>query len=361
MMICFKKSVGWKLYYKPNQESQESAWMGELVDKKSSLNPGNPENESQRPRTRSPLFSGTGNITGWIPHLLFGLILILEVIPLGYAPKNPWYLKGLLLLIETGYLGIVLWRQNPDRKQTAGDITAVVFSVILVWELCTTKFELLDKMLFPAPEKVIGLFIEDIPVLLKGFVSSMGLLTAGYISALALAIPLALVIGWRKRLFRAVNPLTKVLGPIPPIVYIPYAIALLPTFRTASMFIIFIGAFWPIFINTLNGVFNIDQKLIDSAKTLNVNERTMLYEVILPGTLPAIISGATIGLVLSFILLTAAEMIGATSGLGWYVKYFSDFSDYPRVIVGIIFIGMVVTGITWLFGKAERYLLRWRK
>jgi NitT/TauT family transport system permease protein len=54
-------------------------------------------------------------------------------------------------------------------------------------------------------------------------------------------------------------------------------------------------------------------------------------------------------------------MIGATSGLGWYVKYFSDFADYPRVIVGIIFIGIVVTGITFVFDRIESYLLRWRK
>jgi NitT/TauT family transport system permease protein len=323
-------------------------------------NPGTPDPIPPKPGIFRRIFI-LDPITGWIPHLLFGMILILEIIPFGYAPKNPWYLPILLFVIEIAYLGIIAWQPNPEKKQTAGDVTSIILAVTLVWELSTTKLRLLDKMLFPAPEKVIGLFIEDLPVLLKGLASSMGLLSAGYILALVLAVPLALVIGWRKRLFRAVNPLTKVLGPIPPIVYIPYAIALLPTFRTASIFIIFIGAFWPIFINTLNGVFNIDQKMIDSAKTLNVGERAMLYEVILPGTLPAIISGATIGLVLSFILLTAAEMIGATSGLGWYVKYFSDFSDYPRVIVGIIFIGMVVTAITYLFGKAERYLLRWRK
>jgi len=230
-----------------------------------------------------------------------------------------------------------------------------------VWELVTTKFDLAEKFLFPAPAAVFRLFISELPELLKGLISSLQLLFGGYVLALVLAIPLALVIGWRKRLYKAVNPLTKVLGPIPPIVYIPYAIALLPTFKASSIFIIFIGAFWPIFINTLNGVFNVEKRIIDSAKALNVNEKSMLFQIILPATLPAIISGATIGLVLSFILLTAAEMIGATSGLGWYVKYFSDFADYPRVIVGIIFIGMVVTAITFVFDRIEGYLLRWRK
>jgi len=66
---------------------------------------------------------------------------------------------------------------------------------------------------------------------------------------------------------------------------------------------------------------------------LNLDQKTMLMKVILPGTMPSIVTGATIGLAMSFILLTGAEMIGATSGLGWYVRYFSEFADYPRVIV----------------------------
>jgi len=233
--------------------------------------------------------------------------------------------------------------------------------VLIVWELATAKFDLLDKLLFPAPSVVFELFVSEWKELLKGLVSSLELLFGGYVLALLVAIPLALFIGWRKRLYRAVKPLTKVLGPIPTIVYIPYTIALLPTFKASSIFVIFIGAFWPIFINTLNGVFNVEKKIVDSAKAINVNESAMLFNVILPAAMPSIISGATIGLVLSFILLTAAEMIGATSGLGWYVKYFSDFADYPRVIVGIIFIGIVVTGITFLFDKIEGYLLRWRR
>ncbi len=293
-------------------------------------------------------------------NVLFLLALLLELIPSKREGIEPLYYIAVVLFLGLFYILNAVFTKDKEKVETIGDVTAIILSLLIVWELATAKFDLLEKFLFPAPSVVFSLFISEWKELLKGFISSIQLLFGGYVLALLAAIPLALFIGWRKRLYRAVKPLTKVLGPIPTIVYIPYAIALLPTFKASSIFIIFIGAFWPIFINTLNGVFNVEKRIVDSAKAINVNERSMLFNVILPAAMPSIISGATIGLVLSFILLTAAEMIGATSGLGWYVKYFSDFADYPRVIVGIIFIGFVVSVITFLFDKIEGYLLRWR-
>lgn len=266
----------------------------------------------------------------------------------------------LIVVVECLFLFFLFAMRARIGTQTADDLTAILYAVLFAWEMATTRLNLLDPMLYPTPNQIMTLMAGDAKELAKGLVSSLTLLLAGYFAALATAIPLALIIGWRKRLHSAVSPITRILGPIPPIVYIPYAIAILPTFMMSSMFIIFIGAFWPVFINTLNGVFTVDRRVIDSARALNVGEGTMLFRVILPASLPSIIAGANIGLVLSFILLTAAEMIGATSGLGWYVKYFSDFADYGRVIVGIIFIGFVVTGITFCMDRLEKRLLRWR-
>ncbi|WP_300670909.1 ABC transporter permease [Desulfoluna sp.] len=297
-----------------------------------------------------------------LADILFISAMVLAALPgkRTMAFEYRGYLMGLLGLIELLYWLHQTMHKEPVRKKSSGDIAAVMFTGIIVWELMTSHLDLLQHLLFPVPGKVVAVFISELPVFARCLVSSLGLLGAGYLLALITAIPLALIIGWRKRLFAAVNPLTKVLGPIPPIVYIPYAIVILPTFKCASIFIIFIGAFWPIFIGTLNATFNVDRHLIDSARVLNVSEKTMLFEIILPGIMPAIISGATLGLVFSFILLTAAEMIGASSGLGWYVKYFSDFADYPRVVAGILFIGCVVTAITGCFERVERRLLSWK-
>jgi NitT/TauT family transport system permease protein len=277
------------------------------------------------------------------------------------AKAHSAYLAGLIAIIWVIFINARIFGKNSEKVIVFGDALFVVYIFLLLWELATSKFVWLDKFLYPSPGTVIKLFIEDMPNLLKGLASSAGLLAGGFCLALLAAIPMGLYFGYKRRLKLAAKPFAKILGPIPPIVYIPYAIAVLPTFRAASIFIIFLGAFWPIFINTLNGVSDIDKKIMDSARMLNLSDRRMLLNVILPGSISAIMSGATIGLSFSFILLTSAEMIGATTGMGWYVKYFSDFADYPRVIVGILFIGIVVTIITFFFDKLEKYLLRWRK
>jgi NitT/TauT family transport system permease protein len=296
-----------------------------------------------------------------LADFIFILFLILVfALPSG-AKAHSAYLAGLISITWAIFIGTRVFGKSSEKVVVLGDALLVVYIFLLLWELATSKFAWLDKFLYPTPGAVIKLFIEDMPNLLKGLASSAGLLAGGFCLALLTAVPMGLYFGYKRRLKLAAKPFAKILGPIPPIVYIPYAIAILPTFRAASIFIIFLGAFWPIFINTLNGVSDIDKKIMDSARMLNLSDRRMLLNVILPGSISAIMSGATIGLSFSFILLTSAEMIGATTGMGWYVKYFSDFADYPRVVVGILFIGIVVTIITFFFDKLEKYLLRWRK
>ena len=87
----------------------------------------------------------------------------------------------------------------------------------------------------------------------------------------------------------------------------------------------------------------------------------MLFSVILPASLPQIFIGCNQGLTVSFVLLTSAEMIGASSGLGYYVKQYSDFGDYTRTIVGLLVIGIVVVVISFLFNQLQSFLLRWKK
>jgi NitT/TauT family transport system permease protein len=283
------------------------------------------------------------------------------MLALAAAAGSEWITAGLAVAVAAYALLRRRRTRSPERKLGVTDGAAAVQLTLLAWQLASGNFALADRMLFPPPEKVLRLFWAELPDMWSGLLSSLFLLGSGYLLALAAAIPAGVAVGYSTRINAAGTPFIKVLSAIPPIVYIPYAIALLPSFSAASIFVIFVGAFWPVLVNTIHGVRQIAPEIVDSAKMLHLTKRAFFLRVILPGAMPSICTGATLGLVLGFLLLTAAELIGATEGLGWYVKNFSDFADYDRVIVGIIFIGIVVTAVTFLTDRIERRLLRYRE
>lgn len=297
-----------------------------------------------------------------VTNLLFLILIAVQFIP-DKITKNPetvyviWFAIGAeaLVLIVSALI------KKPQGLSLFLDVVGFLFLLLILWTLATAKLNLLKESLFPPPGRVFYQFIEDIDKILINIRSSLGIIVQGYLLAAAVSVPLGLFIGWSARIGSAATYISKFLSAIPPIVYIPYGIALLPTFRSVSVFVIFLAAFWPILAGTMSGVLNVEKKIVDSAKVLNVNRFTMLFSVILPAALPQIFIGCNQGLTVSFILLTSAEMIGARDGLGYYVKNYSDFGDYTRTIVGILVIGIVVVAISFLFNKLQRHLLRWKR
>ena len=297
-----------------------------------------------------------------VTHLLFLLLVTVQFLP-DQVKKDPE--TAYVMWFAVGAEALVLLASALIKKQEGLtlflDIAGFLYVLLILWTLATAKFNVLKATLFPPPGRVLKQFIEDFDKITVNIRSSLGIILQGYLLAALAAIPLGLFIGWNARLGNAATYITKFLSAIPPIVYIPYGIALLPTFRTVSVFVIFLAGFWPILAGTMSGVLNVDKKVIDSARVLNVNRLTMLFSVILPAALPQIFIGCNQGLTVSFILLTSAEMIGARDGLGYYVKNYSDFGDYTRTIVGILVIGIVVVAISFLFNKLQRTLLRWKR
>lgn len=297
-----------------------------------------------------------------ITNLLFLLLIAVQFLPNKVVedPKTNyiiWFSVGVEILV----LVLSALIKKSQNLNLFLDVIGFLFVLLVLWTLATAKLNLLKESLFPPPGRVFYQFIEDIDKILINIRSSLGIIIQGYLLAAVVAVPVGLFIGWSARLGNAATYIAKFLSAIPPIVYIPYGIALLPTFRSVSVFVIFLAAFWPILASTMSGVLNVEKKVIDSARVLNVNRFTMLFSVILPAALPQIFVGCNQGLTVSFILLTSAEMIGARDGLGYYVKNYSDFGDYTRTIVGIIVIGIVVVSISFLFNKLQQYLLRWKR
>jgi len=297
-----------------------------------------------------------------ITNLLFIVFLLIQLLPEQYS-KETYEINIIIFVIgiQVIYLLLSFLNKKEEKMETIQDIIAILYLLIIIWQLLTSKSAILNELLFPAPGIVIEQFIADLPKILEGIQSSIFIIIQGYLLALVTAIPLGLAAGWHIRFGNSFLYVSKFFGSIPPIVYMPYAIALLPAFRDASVFVIFAASFWPILGATMAGVFNIEKKILDSAKTLNVGKLSMLFHVMLPAALPEILMGCSQGLGISFILLTSAEMIGGKTGMGYYIKYYSDFGDFTRIVVGIIVLGVVVSILTYFFNLLQSYLLRWRQ
>lgn len=304
----------------------------------------------QNPLTRENAIRKIGRS---VPHLLFLFLLVLIFQPSLVDIKNPWIFLGVVGVIEF----TLLWKRQSGA---AHDIVTFIFLILLLWEFITTKIPNPNTMLYPVPENVFAVYYTDWHKILIGIGSSLYLLGTGFVTALVLGFVGGLITGWNRRLREALFPIAKVISPIPPIIYTPYAVAILPSFELASIFVIFSSIFWQVYISVILSVTGIDHKLLDSARTLNMTPRAMLFHILFPYCLPNLMKSLPISIANAFMVLTAAEMIGATAGLGWFVKYYSDFSDYTRVIAGIILIGVVVSLINLMIAELEKRIVRWR-
>lgn len=292
-------------------------------------------------------------IHGALPHLLFLVLVFLILQPSVEGTKS--YTAFLIIVIAVEAALLANW-----KKKAAIDIGIIVFVALILWEYITAKVGVKDAMLYPAPENVFNIFVTDYEKILEGVGSSLRLMGLAFALALFFGVGLGLIVGLSDRLSSTVMPIVRVISPIPPIIYSPYAVALLPSFRAASIFVITMTIFWSIFMNMVLSVRQIDRKIMDSARTLNLNQSSMILHVLLPYSLPGIINSVSVSVSTSFLVLTAAEMIGATSGLGWYIKYNADFANFTKVIAGIFVIGVVVTVLNALISLVKKLLIRWR-
>jgi len=163
----------------------------------------------------------------------------------------------------------------------------------------------------------------------------------GFAMATALGVTLGLLCGRFAVVRGLMFPALEVLRPIPAIAWVPISIMLWPTTESSIIFITFIGAFFPILINTMAGVKGVDPVLLRAAKSLGANEFTMLSKVILPAALPNVFTGLAVGMGVAWVSLIAAEMISGQFGVGYFTWEAYSLIEYPNIVLGMIVIGVL--------------------
>ena len=190
---------------------------------------------------------------------------------------------------------------------------------------------------------------------------SMYRVVVGFCVGAGLALPLGLMMGASPRVYAWLNPLAQVLRPIPPIAYIPLAILWFGLGNPPAIFLISIGAFFPVLINTIAGVRHVDGIYLRAARNLGANQSTLFLRVILPASVPYILSGVRIGIGTSFIVVIVSEMIAVNNGLGFRILEAREYFWSDKIIAGMISIGMLGLAIDIGVNKLNNYLLRWHR
>lgn len=184
----------------------------------------------------------------------------------------------------------------------------------------------------------------------------------GFIVAAALAVPLGLLLGWSKRLKSIISPLLEMIRPIPPLAWIPIAILWFGIGIQSAAFIIFLGAFFPILLNTISGVVSINPTLIEAARTLQARDKDIFTKVLLPGSVPSIFVGLRIGVGIGWMTLVAAEFTGVREGygLGYMIMTARDIQRPDEIIAGMLVIGLIGLLIDLGLRRVEARIVRWR-
>lgn len=295
-------------------------------------------------------------------HLLL-LVLLYEIM---FVPNQRTTVRDYdallvgIAVIEVLFL-FALWHGKRRGTLSTGpfDIILVVWLLMIVWELTTSVLNVAHPVLVPCPENVFDTFRKQWSLLLLNVGYSMELLLLGFALGLTAAVLLGLVAGWVPRIRAFAYPIANVMAPIPAIVISPYLVALMPTFRSASLVVIILGIFWPTFLTTVNRVQNMEVQILDSARTLQPSTMTMLTRILLPYILPGVISGLRVSMTTSLLMLNFAELMGATHGMGYYVQNSITYANYTHAVAGIFVIGIVVTILNFLVGKLQKWAIRW--
>jgi ABC-type nitrate/sulfonate/bicarbonate transport system permease component len=171
----------------------------------------------------------------------------------------------------------------------------------------------------------------------------------------SVAIPIGLLMGWSKTAQNLFEPIFEMLRPIPPIAWIPLAILWFGIGDLQNQFIIFLGIFFPLLINTIAGVKNVEHNVIRAARCLGASETDVLVKIVFRAALPQIVTGVRVGLGVGWMALVAAELVGATSGLGWLISDARSVLRTDIILVGMISIGIaglvIDQGLRWVAKK----------
>jgi NitT/TauT family transport system permease protein len=257
-----------------------------------------------------------------------------------------------------------LLRNWQGRGVTVALAVASVGTLFAFWYL-GTKYQLEAYIRFknvPTPYAVLqqAMGMSSSGKFMVNVLSSVRRILSGFAVATLLGVSLGLMIGKYQRVRDFCMPVVEVLRPIPAIAWVPMSIMLWPTNEASIVFITFVGAVFPILLNTIHGVDRLDRVLLNAGRSLGASELQLFWFIILPGVLPSVFTGLAVGMGVAWVSLIAAEMISGQFGVGYLTWEAYSLVNYPAIVLGMLTIGILGLACSGAIHMVGQIMMPWR-
>ena len=303
-----------------------------------------------------------------LPVLSIVLALVVELFMVNagkHTPvKQPYFVYLLLCFLAGFTVTAIAAYFKPKAKawleeQALFAAAAILFLNIL--NIVTKKLGLLPVIYFPSLDKILGVIVEDREFLALCLASSGKLLFTGYFFGAIAGFATGIAVGFSKGAGYWINPLIRVLGPIPSTAWIPLVLISFPTTFSASAFLIALAVWFPTTVMTSSGILNVQNAYFEVSSTLGAGKYCQIFKVGVPASMPHMFIGLFNGTCASFITLMTAEMLGVKNGIGWYINWQKEMMAYANVYAGLILIAITFSILITLLFKVRDYVLVWQK
>lgn len=250
----------------------------------------------------------------------------------------------------------------PSRSALLSTSAASVIVFLAVWELvCRAGW--VDPIFLPPPSavfaKAMGMAGEG--TLIGNVLASGRRVMIGFLAAITVAIPLGIMLGTSTYARAAFDPILSFLRPLPSMSWIPLSLLWFGITETQKYSIVFMGTFAPALVYVIEATRNIDPLLIRAAQNLGASRWQVMKEVILPGSLPQILSGMKVILGLAWTCVISAELVAAREGLGFLIMNGKEFFQTEVVVLGMLLISITVLVTDFVLRIIENWVLRWQR
>ena len=239
----------------------------------------------------------------------------------------------------------------------------ILFPLIIalsLWE-GLSKLSFVNQNILPAPSIVFVTFIKlaGSGILFTNALSSLSRVLVGFIIATITGVSSGVFLGTFPKFGKYFIPLLDLLRPIPPIAWIPIAILWFGLGDRSAVFIVSIGAFFPIFLNTFSGIQAVSTQYINAARCLGASSRLIMLDILFPAAMPQIFTGIRVGIGIAWTSVIASEMVGAREGLGYAIQLNRTLLETEAVITNMILIGFIGWTMNSLLIFIEQITIPW--